>query len=104
MDLGDLDGTLNELQARRQRMDPRGYKKREPWTPGMLNAWQRYKGFVKDAAVARRAFLQSQAPKTHVKWEHHLERAKLALAWGEMAVRYVASTFHGAPKLSKDRS
>lgn len=88
MDLGDHEGTIRQLQAEHQRRDHTGYKKREPWTPGMLNAWKRYHALALDVSATRRAFHQYAFNQSRT-CEFHLKRAGLAIAWGEATVRYV---------------
>ncbi|KAF4468589.1 hypothetical protein FALBO_4509 [Fusarium albosuccineum] len=87
-DLGELDGTLDDLRAFFRNTDPRGYKKRAPWPQGMESAYSRYKRLGDEFPLANDAFDAARAedPKNATP-EQHVERARLALEWGSLALR-----------------
>jgi len=88
-DLGDLDGTANDLHAWFVSLDPTEYRKRAPWPPGMLNAYKRYKAFAEDHGTAHTEFeTYLRASRKNTTPEQHAERARLAIGWASTALRY----------------
>lgn len=93
IDLGQLDGTLQELKVYHQKKVYGDYKQREPWPQGMQNAYGRYKAVVTAYKGACTEFehlfplKNGQRKKQSTYPENHVERARLALRMGELAVQ-----------------
>ncbi|KAJ3529596.1 hypothetical protein NM208_g9685 [Fusarium decemcellulare] len=87
-DLGDLDGTVEDLQAAFDNTDPTGYKKREPWSQGMERAYSRYKRFEEEYPLSKVTYHTATGPvKKNATPEERIERARLALDWASSALR-----------------
>lgn len=87
-DTGNLQGTITQLNAWFAALNNAAYQKRNPWTPGMERAYDRYKDLAVghgDAHSRFTAYLKQT--KINTTPEQHAERARLAIAWGEAAVR-----------------
>jgi hypothetical protein len=86
-DVGDLEGTVQELNARFKSTDPMGYKKRDPWSDAMDRARDRYKHSGEVHGRAHRLFDEAYArTRKHATPEDHVERAKLAIEWAKASV------------------
>lgn len=87
-DTGDLQGTITQLNAWFAALNNAAYRKRNPWTSGMERAYDRYKDLAVahgDAHSRFTAYLRQT--RNNPTPEQHVERANLAIAWGEAAVR-----------------
>lgn len=88
-DFRDLDGTLQDLKAWFKALDPKGYKKRAPWTGGIERAYDRYKRLGEEHGRAHTAFQSYlSATRRNTTPEQHAERAKMALEWAAAALKY----------------
>jgi DNA repair photolyase len=88
------DQRVERLDAWLQRLDPSTYKKRLPWTGSMERAHARYHQYGAELGVAHRAFEDYfNATRKNTLPEQHLERARLAVRWGEKAIQYARSRF-----------
>lgn len=71
-------------------VDPAAYAQERPWRPEVLAAYNEYKRRAAEHGTAHTAFRDyMNVTRRNTPPEQHLERARLALAWGEAAVRCV---------------
>lgn len=87
-DLGEKHGLAEQLRARIESIE--SYRPLGPWPKQLQNAYNNYKAQAKDFAVKHTAFLEYMAEtnnKSNTLPEQHLERARLAVVWGEAAVQ-----------------
>ena len=72
-------------------VDPVVYRREMPWQPNVVAAYNEYKRRATVHSSAHKAFLNyfSQT-RSYTTPEQHLERARLAVAWGEAALRYAS--------------
>lgn len=77
-----------ELDSWAQKINPTAYQSREPWTPAMERAHNRYKELANVIGEKHKAF-KAYRNKTAVKTtpEQHIERARLAIVWGQGATK-----------------
>lgn len=81
---------MDQLKEGFRKMDQTAYKKRAPWSSGMENAYDRYKKYVKDFGKKHTAFENyMRETRRRCTPEQHLQRAQLAIGWGEAALKYV---------------
>lgn len=71
-------------------VDPAAYSGELPWRTEVQAAYNEYKRLAEEHARAHIAFTTYlRQTSDHPTPEQHLERARLAIVWGEAAVRYV---------------
>ncbi|KAL7916978.1 hypothetical protein ACQKWADRAFT_307955 [Trichoderma austrokoningii] len=88
IDLKDVQATVKILEDWADSLDLTKYKKRNVWTPEMERAYERYKECGKAYGRAHQSFEDKWHETQHQTTpEQHVERAKLAIAWGEAAER-----------------
>lgn len=86
----NLDDLKAELEQWFSQVDQSGYRKRAPWSSGMVRAYARYKRHANEHGAAHTAFERCrQETNNRTIPEQHVERARLAIQWGEAAVKYV---------------
>lgn len=88
-DIGESEGTVRQLNTWFSALDRHNYKKRNPWTPGMERAYDRYKDLAGRHGEAHTAFADYlQQTRRNATPEQHVRRADLAIAWGKAAIKY----------------
>lgn len=88
-------------------VDPAAYAQEVPWPPAVLAAYDEYKRLAAEHGTAHTAFrVYLNETRRNATPEQHLERARLAVAWGEAAVRFVILmlSFHRDCHLSRSLS
>lgn len=81
----------SQLDDWQNTLDPVAYRRQGPWPPEVKAVYNEYKRLGEVHAQAHQAFEQDMKRKAFLTPERHLERARLAVAWGEASVRYVLS-------------
>ncbi|GES62364.1 hypothetical protein ATEIFO6365_0005034100 [Aspergillus terreus] len=85
-DLYPQERLVTQLGNWQRTLDPATYRRHVPWPPEVKAAYDEYKRLVHVFAQAREAFEEDRG-RTATMPEEHLERARLAVAWGEAALR-----------------
>lgn len=86
-DLSKLSGSKEEAAEYFKNIDPKNYKKRE-WTAEMERAHKEYHDLADNVGPPHRAFQQArQSTPRSATWDQHVERAKVAIKWGQRVVK-----------------
>ncbi|KAG2420920.1 hypothetical protein HFD88_000534 [Aspergillus terreus] len=85
-DLYPQERLVSQLRDWQRTLNPATYRRQVPWPPEVKAAYDEYKRLVHVFAQAREAF-DVDKRQTATMPEQHLERARLAVAWGEAALR-----------------
>jgi hypothetical protein len=86
---------VEELKAWLATVNPDEYEQDAPWSAEVLAAYENYKALAEKFATAHQSFLRNrQQSFKNATPEEHLERARLAVTWGELAVRCVILMLH----------
>ncbi len=85
---------VTQLEAWLAAVNPAVYRPNRPWAPEVWTAYTEYKNLGEEQVARRRAFMQHCAnTPTSGTPEQHLERARLAVEWGNAALRCVTNTY-----------
>lgn len=89
-DLYPQERLVSQLRDWQRTLNPATYRRQVPWPPEVKAAYDEYKRLVHVFSQACAAFEEDRG-RTATMPEEHLGRARLAVAWGEAALRYVPS-------------
>ena len=84
---------VRDLRAWLSTIDPEEYEQ-VPWSEEVQTAYNNYKLGVERLTVTHQAYMRDRAVQLkNATPEQHLERSRLAVAWGESAVKCVFFLF-----------